>query len=500
MKLVTMEVSGFKNYKETHSFSFGLANQILGDRGKGKTALSEAIVWCLKGCDLQGNTRGIRKRLKNWAAKEINVVTEWDFQCNGNTVRHTFCRVSKGRSTQLYLNGKETSQSEFDLLLGSTDSFLTIFSPGYYGGLGAVKARNVLLSWVPIQDHMTVVESLTVSDQNQIQHFDMTDPLRCLQDLKIELEEWNGYLRDMEIRISSIRMGEKLNGSPELMQKDERKLESLKQELEDLLKTEGPEVPSYLLEWETELSALGDHYRQLVNRWKEINNMPLPHVNNQKSGKHVRQAELDEIAAKCQSVLNQGFALKEQIQSERKHYEQDHVHFLMRKDNDVQQLRNNIHSLDAKQSVRLNNMKRAEGLTRMEKQIEDGVVERDKVLSEIQSVQNFMLKYAEMQIEMMNRNLSHTEILLTTKRDARGAITLQHKLLYDKKEYYSLTSTEKIRCSFELSNLVCKIHGRSIPVFIDNGEWIEEFMDSQTQCFVTSLIPHAALSYEILVA
>ncbi|MDH6674934.1 hypothetical protein M2277_005633 [Paenibacillus sp. LBL] len=502
MKLISMELTGFRNYKEKHFFSFGVAaNQILGDRGKGKTALGEAILWCLRGCDLQGNTTGIQKRLKNRGSKEIRVETQWDIEePNGSTRRHSFCRVSKGRTTSLFLDGKESNQSDFDVLIGSTEVFLSIFSPGYIGGISAIKLRNVILSLLPAHDHATVINDLDGADQNRLIHFDMTDPLRCLQDLRVELQEWHEHLREVEIHISSIRIGELFNGSPELIQEENRKLNSLKQKLDDLIKTEGPDVPVILQDWEKELSSLGNQYRELVREWKEINKKPLPHATNIQSAAHDRQAELDRISAQCQMVLDHGFALKERIQSERKRFEEDQADFLGQKDYELQQLRNEIHRLEVKKNLRRSNELRAEGLARLHKQFDEGIVERERIQAEIQSVHNFMLEYARKQVETANRELTLAEILLTSKRDAEGSITLRYKLLYDKKEYFSLSSSEKIRCSFELSHLAHKILGRRIPVFIDTGESIEAFMDAKTQFFVTSVVPHATLSCDVVVA
>lgn len=502
MKLISMELSGFRNYKEKHIFSFGVAaNQILGDRGKGKTALGEAILWCLKGCSLQGNTIGIQKRLKNRGSKEIRVETQWDIEePNGSKQRHTFCRVSKGRTISLFLNGKESTQSDFDVLIGSTEVFLSVFSPGYIGSISAIKLRNVILSLLPTHDHVNVLNGLDEADQNRLIHFNMTDPLQCLQDLKVELQEWNEHLREVEIHMRTIRMGELFNGSPELIQEEDKKLNSLKQELEDLLETEGPNVPYILQEWEKELSSLGNQYRELVKDWKEIKKRPKPHATNIQSAEHDRQAALDHISTQCQMVLDQGFALKEQIQSECKLYEEDQADFLAQRDYEVQQLRNEIHRLEVKKNLRRSNELRAEGFARLQKQFDEGIVERERIRAEIQSVQNFMLEYARMQVETANRELTLAEILLTAKRDAEGYITLQYKLHYDKREYYSLSSSEKTRCSFELSQLALKTLGRCIPVFIDNGESIEAFMDAKTQFFVTSVVPHATMSSDVVVA
>jgi archaellum component FlaC len=500
MKLANMEVSGFKLYAESHSFTFGMANQILGDRGKGKTALCEAIVWCLMGCDLTGSTRGIRKRLKNWSAKEINVVTQWDFlKTNGSLVRHQFCRISKARSTHLYLDGKEVEQSDFDALFIPTDSFLSVFSPGYFGGLSAVKARNVILSMLPTIDHAIVIDRLPDEDRIKLGRFDLSDPLRCLQGLKGDLQEWIEYIEDIESRMNTIRMVDSFKPAPTLTAEENQKLDDLKSEVELLTNDVGPIIPDWLSAMEEKSKQLGSEYRELVDNWKEIKKKPLPGIDPLVEQKD-RQAVLDDITTKCQTLLEQGHALRDRIAPERKNYELDQKDFLARKAHELQQLSIEIIRIESKFTVRKNNERLLEVLPRWEKQFNEGTVERDKVLTDIQSVQNFMLKYASMQVEAANNVLSLAEILLTMKREADGDIILQYKLHYNKREYFSMSSSEKIRCSFELSGLVNKIHGNLIPVFVDNGESIAEFRMWPSQFFVTTIIPQAALSYEVVVA
>lgn len=479
MALISLEVSGFKNYLEKHTFTFGMVNQILGGHGKGKTALGESIVWCLYGCDLHG--KGIIRRLKNRDSKEMKVESIWDFKGpDGIKRRHSFCRVTKGR-TRLFLDGKEASQSDFEAFFGPRETFLSIFLPGYFGR--SSKDRNVILSLLPSHDYGSIVRTLSESDQNRLKNFDMSDPVQCFRDLKKELTDWNDYLKELDSKITGIRMSVALNGSSEHIQEEDRRLEKLKIELDSL--AEGPNLPEILLEWERELSTLGSRFRALEREWKEIKKAP-----NSQFDVRQRQVELEKIKDLCQMILDEGFAVKERIQSEKEVYEEEH-------NNKILQLQAEIIRLQAKQSVRRKNEKQAEYLPQLQKKLDEGIIERNKVLEELQSVQNFMLQYADMQVESANRELKRAEILLTKKPNEEGA-TLQYKLLYDKKEYCSLSSSEKIRCSFELSQLAL-MKGRSIPVFIDYGGANVAFMDATTtQLFVTSVIPGSALTHEVV--
>jgi len=500
MKLINIEVTGLKLYDKTHSFNFGKVNHILGDRGKGKTAISESIVWCLKGCDLTGSTRGIKKRHKNKATKEMSVVTLWEFpHSDGTTIRHQFSRVSQGKSTLLYLDNMIVDQADFDNIIGPTDILLSVFSPGYIGGITAPKVRNVILSLLSNQDHQNVIESLSDEEQIRLSHIDMIDPLSSLQQLKNDLVECNEYLGGIETSMASLRMAAALNGDSATLMEERRVLTTLKDELETLKLMEGPTEPEQLTIWNEERATLGIKYQEYVERWKRLKSEPLLGVNLAAETRE-REAELHSLSVVCQGLLDKGFIVRNRIDLETKHYELDLAEFQEHKIQQMQELQIDINQMEAKQSVRKRNEKIIEGMPRLQKHFDEGAVERERVRNDIHSVQNFMIRYAETQVEEANLYLNHAEILFTSRREHEGDITLHYKLLFKKKEYYTLTSSDKIRCSFELSTLVNKVQGRLIPVFVDNGESTEEFIESETQFFVTSIIPSAALSSEVVVA
>ncbi|MFE5321457.1 hypothetical protein ACFQ88_22360 [Paenibacillus sp. NPDC056579] len=327
----------------------------------------------------------------------------------------------------------------------------------------------------------------------------MTDPLRCMRELQYELKEWNEYIRDVESRISTTRMAESINGGNSFASEDDCKLKAMKEHMEQLLQMNPPALPKLILEWEEERMVMGKQYRELVTKWNEVKNKGMPGLNPQIE-KAERRLHLDSIASKCQTLLEQGFVLCDQIERERKHHEQDVADFETHQQNEIQQLRGHIQRLEDKQSLRFQHAQHAKRLPKMEERLKDGNEERHRVLAAIESVQNFLLRYAAMQVEEANQVFHHAEILLTTKRETEGSITLQYRLLYDKKVYYSLSSSEKISCSFDLSKLAALQGQGRIPVFIDGEESKEAFWASQIQYFVTTRIPDAALSYEVIVA
>ncbi|GKS12804.1 hypothetical protein YDYSY3_38040 [Paenibacillus chitinolyticus] len=489
MKLETIEIHGFKNL-DTCRLSFGMATKIIGDHEKGKTALSEAILWCLKGCDLQGSTKVINKKFKNSQAKEMSVTTHWLIrQPNGEFEKLQFSRVLRGRVTKLFINEKPSLQSEFDAYVGPTDVFLGIFCPGYLGGLPPIRLRNVILSLLTEQDPLQVIQQLSEADQQRLQHLDMSDPLQRLKEKREEASEWETYIQDIRMRIEELSLRQAFIGKPELIEAEHKKLSELRQLLDEVSQQEGPSKDP-ILSLQKELSQLGTQYRSLEKQWKEIKQASLQDTR--------QQTALDQIKEECQALLNKGFLLREELQTEEKHYEQNQTDFLIRKEIETQQLQNDITQLEEKHTLRLIHAKLGLDSPRFHEQLKTGIEERDQVEAGIESLHTFMIQYARMQVGAVNDELEHVKLSLQVKRDSGREIILNYSLRCKDQDLFTLSNFEKNTCSLELSNLVNKIRGRFIPVFIDNGESLEPFMNAQTQLFATSVRAKAMLSSKIV--
>lgn len=498
MKLVNTQVSGFKLYESEQSFSFGMGNHITGDRGRGKTTLSEAIVWCVKGCDLTGNVKGVKKRLANPDKKEMKVVTTWEFiTSDGLHRKHTFCRISTARSMRLSLDDEKVDQVAFDAWFGDTDTFLSIFLPGYIGGIGAARTNNVVLSILPAQDIFQVMASLPAETQAHLNADEMSDPIQCLRYLKNELEECKDYIQVNETTMNQLRFSNALRGGSETIEDDERKINVLRQQIADLEQEEGPPFPEHIILWEQESKELRKRYDAEVRNWNVLKNSALNGGDKERSK---RQEELDTIASKCNAVLEEGFALRKDITANTASYEEEKAEFFAQNKQELQELIIELQKLLAKNELKQKVGQSFKEFPLHQRHLDDAKMERDSLLIKIEAVQQFMLRYAEMQVIDVNTTLSCAEILFVPKRGKDGDYTFHYRLQYETREYYLLSYADKNKVSFELADLVSRTLGKMIPVFIDNGESIEEVIGERTQFFVTSYLPRADLSHEIIVA
>ncbi|KGP78112.1 MULTISPECIES: hypothetical protein [Paenibacillus] len=491
MKLKAIEMTGFKNYAEYASISFGRINHIVGDRDRGKTALCEAIVWSVLGCDLQGHTKGIKKYVQSWNTKYTRVLTVWEIAGYDQPV--SICREIKGKTVHLSIDEVEATQKDIDAIVGQTDTFLCIFVPGYFDSLTQVRKRNVLLSLMPKIEYSAAIACLSIEDQERLKT--MTDPVDLLNELNDEMNEWNEYIGDIETRIQKIRIASNFNGDADTNSEIIRELEEKTAELNELSAVQGPPIPDYVTEWESDLILLGKRYRETHDEWRAIYYDWKP---EDTEGKKKRALLIQVKKTECQALLDEGVQIKENISRMYTQHEKETEDFKQQKEQEMQFLQSDIQRLQVKQTMLAKTSVDSEKLPHLQQKLLEGQKEQREISLHIQAVQHFLMQYAQLQVSKANLQMTSSEILLE-RRTVKGVIRLQHKLLYQGKEF-GFTSSEQAQVSLDLSRLEEEVNGRSVPVFIEHGEPVQNFGEEQGQIFVTSVIPQAELSYEIIVA
>lgn len=495
MKLLTVTIEGFKLYRERRTFTFGQSNHILGGHEQGKTTLSEAIIWCLKGCDSKGFVKGIKKRMMNPSSKNMKVEIELEHSVAGHMERHVLSRVSTARSSSCCLDGTVVSQDIIDAWTGQTDLFLSIFSPGYFGGVSGVKSRDVLISLLPNLDAVDVLQSLEPHVQMALADYDLNQPHRELQQLKQSLIEWENHLHDMVVRRDSMILKLGFQSSAETRNAEDEQMKSIQAQIQVLELEDPPALPEQIVSWEQELIELGKEYREKMAVWKEL----YARVQDE-MGKEFGKwsAQLTAMKNHCQEVLDLGRFIKNQVQQDRKAFEDHVADFQERNHQERELLRQELQRLELKRNLRIQGNHWEREIKRISKEMEDSTMERDRLQQDIAYIQAYMLQYAHLQISAVNQQLDLAEFCLTVRKGNDGDILLHHRLLFKENEYYLLSKSDQFRCAFELSKLAKFIHGISIPIFMDDGDW--EAVDADIQYFVASHVPDAELDYQIYAA
>lgn len=142
--LVSVRAKGFKGFKDEFSFSFEAEgkNQFIADNGQGKSSIGDAIAWSLIGKNAVGATRNINVKNQDSSLTEVETI----FQ-DEKGIQHSVRRVLT-KSTTLYFDGKEITQSELDNLIPH-ELFLMVFNPMFFLGLEANNQKKLITSVLP---------------------------------------------------------------------------------------------------------------------------------------------------------------------------------------------------------------------------------------------------------------------------------------------------------------------------------------------------------------
>lgn len=439
MKLKKMKVTGFKNLLD-HQFTFGLKNLIQGDRSSGKTALLEAIVWCLGGCDLQGNTRHVLKRYKNSDTKVMTVTTYWEFQDEETSRLEVISRSANGRTT-IRRNGHVVTQESMDELFSSVDTFLSVFLPGYLSRIPVAKFSHIIHSMLPSTD------------------VNVTSLMMQLHDLTKELSETEAYIQDQQHKLKMIKLEQSFSKG-DLRIRNE--LQACEEKLQNIRSSISLDEPSCIQEMEREREQLGKRYHALVAEWQEVS-------------KHDDSAQrLKDIQKECQSLLDRGYVLKKEIESSTKQYQLELKHVQEQQLAEEQILLVEIQRLKNRMDFKNSVGQRA----RIEKNIDDAIKERTFNTETIDRLQQEVIQHAQLQVDTANHHLKDCSIRITSKQ-SREQLLFQYQLMYKGVDFYSLSVSEKVICSLELSELIYQIKKERIPVFVDSMEPIREKVNTQ---------------------
>ncbi|MDF2879680.1 MAG: hypothetical protein K0R54_237 [Clostridiaceae bacterium] len=234
VKINEVVVYGFKGYEEQHIFSFEeLKNIIIGDNGKGKSSIGEAIVWCFTGRNIEGNQKDLN--VINNKSKTAYVSVTFDDE-NGQT--HVLERKANSVIT-IKFDSIQTSQEKLKEII-DTDLFLLIFNPLYFQSLDANNARKTIFTTMPQISKSDIFATMDKVDSEILENetFNETDTNEYLKSQRKRLKEIednkkhiNGYMEKLQQTFDI----------PEEVKFDNSKITDIENELE-VLNTKKPQL------------------------------------------------------------------------------------------------------------------------------------------------------------------------------------------------------------------------------------------------------------------
>jgi len=162
MKLKNIRLINFKKFDEEVSFDFKDTNLILGKNGEGKTAIKDALIFCLYNRTPDGSLSDSPRHITNG---KIKCLVELIFENNNKT--HTIRRERTYKQTRItYQDGSQSqddskiTQETLESLIPSFKNFSAVFNIGWFMSLTDREKRDYILELTPKIDRISIFEKL----------------------------------------------------------------------------------------------------------------------------------------------------------------------------------------------------------------------------------------------------------------------------------------------------------------------------------------------------
>lgn len=497
-----LRIEGFKGSGK-QSWTFGQRVRITGENYTGKTSIAEAIVYGLTGLNLDGSPR--TDGLIPLGAKKALVQVGF-FGVDGQV--HTVQRKrDDGKGNKIALDGAKASQTQVDRILGLSEAFLACFWPASLGAMKDTDARNFFLKIVRPPTWDQVLAELTEPERQ------MLAPYKSRMSIEEVQEEIRHDLREIE---------------------DETKRnEGARQAYQDTLRQKAPEAIDTTA-MEADLSSLQEELAKLNVAPRIIDTEPFtqqlkacklkyealeaqiptytiepgtqcPTCKQPVTAEHVAavKAEIEQIAAgireQQKAVLAEGARAKaerEVAQAENQRIQ--HEYFTTGHDhrvevtNRIQELKMSIQDANRQNAQRNQIIEAAERarvkLAELEAGNKQDAVTGKRLQAELDATKQFVTKRAELIAEDLNKGLNRASIQLFDIVKTTGELKPVFRMLYDKKPFGVLSTSERVRLGLEIAGLVKRLTGIEYPTFIDCAESITHFDAPPGQLFVARVV------------
>lgn len=228
VQILKVQVYGFRGFQNQRTFTFDEIgkNLYIGENGKGKSSIGEAIAWCVTGRNVEGNQKGLNLINENSKMAKVTLT----FNDENGKIHEIQRKVSS--STSIKFDLLPITQEKLKEII-DTDIFLTVFNPLYYLSLDSNSARNTVYSVIP-----TILKSDIFSKMEDIERellekekFDESDTNEYLKNRRKELAELEDDKKYLEGYIG--KLSETIT-IPTKMEFDNTKVVELEKKLEKI--------------------------------------------------------------------------------------------------------------------------------------------------------------------------------------------------------------------------------------------------------------------------
>ncbi len=519
MKVTYIKTIGFRKFEEEFETDLFDITSITGGNAKGKTNILYAIIWGFLGCNLTGDDK-VYIGNKN----ADNCYVEIHFIDNLG-ITHTLKRLKNkynNKKNFLLLDEKQITQDKLISFYSDKKLFLSIINSNYFISRTPTEQKTLLDRYLPDIDIHEIYNKLDDNDksilegcpQNAIEYIKELNDNKKMYEDKIKslqgkiayaenlINEKEGELKIFDKReeltltmqelsfLKSEKRVEKRERQLKIVENIKKQIELYENQIEKLNNNMINDKNTYLSIKDNILSYCPMCKQQLStkNRLITIQNMKNNLENNslikEKMEKELQELKKNYAIEKCKL-----YALGEV------NLEEQNIR--------IKQLENQIALLEQEKfkvdeynmsiNIKKRNIQKSKDDIKMfQKSIDKlyNYIENNKRAKN--TAQKLLINYLEAKMQYVTKHLKNVGIKYYTVLKDSGEIKQDFIITYKGNDFKNLSRSETIATSLEISNMLNKISGVKLPLFVDDSEscadynFIEDF-SNDTQILIAKV-------------
>lgn len=519
MKITYIKTIGFRKFENEFETELFDITSITGGNAKGKTNILYAIVWGFLGCNLTGDDK-VYIGNKN----ADNCYVELHFIDNMG-ISHTLKRLKNkynNKKNLLLLDEKNISQEDLTSYYSDKKLFLSIVNSNYFISRSTADQKALLDKYLPEIDINEIYNKLDDEDKSILEGCPR-NVIQYIQELNDNKKIYEDKIKNLQGKIAYAEnyISEKLDSSKTFDKQEELSL--VMQELSFLKSDQKVEarkrqqkivdnLNSQIITYQNQIDILNTNMIDGKKTYISIKNEPVSYcpMCRQKLSDEGRLVTIKNMKDSLENEYSKKIKLETELQELKRNLAVEKCKLyalgnenLDDQNNRIKELEDQIKLLEQEKSeidqyntsinIKKENIQKAkDDIQIFKKNIDDLYDNIDSNKKAKDVAQKLLINYIEAKMKFATKHLKNVNIKYYTILKDSGEIKQDFIITYKGNDFKNLSRSETIATSLEISNMLNKISGVKLPLFIDDSEscadydFIEDF-SNDNQIFIAKV-------------
>lgn len=519
MKITYIKTIGFRKFENEFETELFDITSITGGNAKGKTNILYAIVWGFLGCNLTGDDK-VYIGNKN----ADNCYVELHFIDNMG-ISHTLKRLKNkynNKKNLLLLDEKNISQEDLTSYYSDKKLFLSIVNSNYFISRSTADQKALLDKYLPEIDINEIYNKLDDEDKSILEGCPR-NVIQYIQELNDNKKIYEDKIKNLQGKIAYAEnyISEKLDSSKTFDKQEELSLAM--QELSFLKSDQKVEarkrqqkivdnLNSQIITYQNQIDILNTNMIDGKKTYISIKNEPVSYcpMCKQKLSDEGRLVTIKNMKDSLENEYSKKIKLETELQELKRNLAVEKCKLyalgnenLDDQNNRIKELEDQIKLLEQEKSeidqyntsinIKKENIQKAkDDIQIFKKNIDDLYDNIDSNKKAKDVAQKLLINYIEAKMQFATKHLKNVNIKYYTILKDSGEIKQDFIITYKGNDFKNLSRSETIATSLEISNMLNKISGVKLPLFIDDSEscadydFIEDF-SNDNQIFIAKV-------------